>query len=66
MNMMTKIFSEMMFDCFLHCISSFWGKFGEKPNKTQTLTVASPRELYAIKRIMGTTFTIYEFALKIS
>ena len=25
-----------------------WGKFGEKPNKTQTFTVTSPGELYRI------------------
>ncbi|XP_073233328.1 uncharacterized protein [Porites lutea] len=29
-------------------LNSFWGKFGEKPNKTQTFTVTSPAELYAI------------------
>ena len=34
--------------CFPLCIFSFWGKFGEKPNKTQTFTVTSPAELYAI------------------
>jgi len=34
--------------CFPLCIFSFWGKFGEKRNKTQTFTVTSPAELYAI------------------
>ena len=29
-------------------LNSFWGKFGEKPNKTQTFTVTSPAELYNI------------------
>ena len=33
---------------FSIAFSSFWGKFGEKPNKTQTFTVTSPGELYAI------------------
>ena len=28
--------------------NSFWGKFGEKPNKTQTFTVTSPGQLYRI------------------
>lgn len=27
---------------------SFWGKFGEKPNKTQTFTVTNPTEFYDI------------------
>ena len=29
-------------------LNSFWGKFGERPNKTQTHTVTSPAELYNI------------------
>lgn len=29
-------------------LNSFWGKFGEKPNKTQTHTVTSPAELYEL------------------
>ncbi|XP_073240492.1 uncharacterized protein [Porites lutea] len=34
-------------------LNSFWGKFGEKPNKTQTFTVTSPAELYAIIEDVG-------------
>ena len=33
---------------FSIAFSSFWRKFGEKPNKTQIFTVTSPGELYAI------------------
>ena len=33
---------------FSLCIFSFWGKFSEKANKTQTFTVTIPAELYAI------------------
>ena len=29
-------------------LNSFWGYFGEKPNKTQTLTVTSPGDLFDI------------------
>ena len=39
--------------CFPLCIFSFWGEFGEKPNKTQTFTVTSPAELYAIIEDVG-------------
>ena len=39
--------------CLPLCIFSFWGKFGEKPNKTQTFTVTSPAELYAIIEDVG-------------
>ena len=28
-------------------LNSFWGKFGERPNKTQVHTVTSPADLYA-------------------
>ena len=34
--------------CLPLCTCSFWGKFGEKPSKTQTFTVTSPGELYTI------------------
>ena len=34
-------------------LNSFWGKFGEKPNKTQTHTVTSPAELYNIIENQG-------------
>ena len=34
-------------------LNSFWGKFGEKPNKTQTHTVTSPAELYNIIEDQG-------------
>lgn len=34
-------------------LNSFWGKFGEKPNKMQTFTVTSPAELYKIIEDMG-------------
>ena len=34
--------------CILLAFSTFWGKFGEKPNKTQTFTITTPGELYAI------------------
>ena len=34
-------------------LNSFWGKFGEKPNKMQTITVTSPAELYKIIEDMG-------------
>ena len=37
------------------------GKFGEKPNKTQTFTVTSPGELYDIIEDAGTKFKTYEF-----
>ena len=34
-------------------LNSFWGKFGERPNKTQTHTVTSPAELYNIMEDQG-------------
>ncbi|CAH3173162.1 unnamed protein product, partial [Porites evermanni] len=45
-----QINSKLMFPlfCLPLCTCSFWGKFGEKPSKTQTFTVTSPGELYTI------------------
>lgn len=38
---------------FVFFYSSFWGKFGEKPNRAQTFTVTSPGELYRIIEEVG-------------
>ena len=47
---------------FSIAFSSFWEKFGEKPNKSQIFTFTSPGELYAIIEDSGNN--IYDIRIR--